>query len=184
MLLQSAGNTKTLCICPKKNFSFSHYAIFEQQYSRTGSHPSGRLLHTQTGKAVVQSPLPMDRKFLPLFDSILHQGCGPTHPPRPYPPPPPWGGVGTWGQIAQNQSNPPTHRPQTHPPPPPPGGRVGPTLSKGLLPGCRALLQQPIFLPSCLRAIHPMPFLGSLLCLKYALTRFCFEEWMALLSFA
>ena len=30
VLLQSAGNTKTLCICPKKILSFSQYAIFEQ----------------------------------------------------------------------------------------------------------------------------------------------------------
>ena len=49
MLLQSAGNTKTLCICP---------------------NPSGRSLHWQTGIALVQSPLPTDRDFchfLPPF---------------------------------------------------------------------------------------------------------------------
>ena len=57
----------------------------------------------------------------------------PTHPPRPHPPPP-WGGVGTLGQIAQNQTNPPTHRPRTHPPTPPPPSPVGPPLSKGLDP--------------------------------------------------
>ena len=63
--------------------------------------------------------------------------CPPTHPD---PIPPPWGGVGTFGQIAQNQTNPPTHRPRTPPPPSP----VGPPLSKGL--GGAA---KPVFLFSC-----------------------------------
>ena len=40
-----------------------------------------------------------------------------AHPPTQTPSPPPWGGVGTLGQIAQNQTNPPTHRPRTPPPP-------------------------------------------------------------------
>ena len=44
VLLQSAGKTKTLCICPKKILSFGHYGIFERVYRRTGSYPSGRSL--------------------------------------------------------------------------------------------------------------------------------------------
>ena len=56
----------------------------------------------------------------------------PTHPPT-HPPTqtlPPWGGVGTLGQIVQNQTNPPTHRPQTNPEPP---IGVGQPLSKRLV---------------------------------------------------
>ena len=65
MLLQSP------VYLPKKKLSFSHYAIFEQRYSRTSSYPSGRSLQWQTGKASIQPPLPTDRKFLPLFTTIL-----------------------------------------------------------------------------------------------------------------
>ena len=121
MLLPLAANTENPVYLPKKNLSFSHYAIFERQYSRTGSYPSGRLLHWQTAEALVQYPLFVDRKILPLFTTHTHSiqvadppTHPPTHPPQPYPPP--LRGVGTLGLIAQNQSNPPTHRPQTHPP--------------------------------------------------------------------
>ena len=94
-------------------------------------------------KALVQSPLPVDQKFLPLLTTILsvkivfswtNKGCRsilrPTHPPTPDPPP--RGGVGTLGQIAPNQTDPPTHGPQTHLSSPLPRG-VGLPLSKGLI---------------------------------------------------
>ena len=68
--------------------------------SRTGSYPSGRSLCWQTAKAMVQSPLPVYRKLLPLFTTRTGNFCHflapfsikvadpPTHPPTPTPPPP------------------------------------------------------------------------------------------------
>ena len=73
-----------------------------------------------------------------------HQRCGPTHP-DPTPPPPPWGEWALRAQLPKTTvTHPPTgHRP-THPapppPPPPPRGRVGPTLSNGLV------TSQPLFI--------------------------------------
>ena len=153
VLLQSAGNTKTLCICPPKKLSFGHYGIFERINGRTGIYPSSRSLRRQPAKALVPTPLLADRKFLPLFTIILSVkivsgrkflplftiilsvkivfSYTPTHPPtHPDPTPPPGGGVGTLGQIAPNKTNPPTHRPQTPPPEPPPPPWGGTTLKQ------------------------------------------------------
>ena len=61
MLLQSAGNTKTLCFCPKN---------FIPSVTMRPLNPSGRSLHWQTAKALVQSPLPFCH-FLPHKPEIF-----------------------------------------------------------------------------------------------------------------
>ena len=121
--------TQQPCVFAQTDLATGHYAIFEQRYSKIGSYTSGKSLQWQTSTALVQSPVPTCRKFLPLFTTRTGEFCHfltpfsimiaypSTHPPRRYTPPPPLGVVGTLGQIAQNQNNPPTHRAQTPPEP-------------------------------------------------------------------
>ena len=120
--------TQKPCVFAQKKFCYSVTMGSLNSGTTELAVPSGRALYWQTAKALVQPPLTAHRKTLPLFTTwtgnfghfLTPFSIKVADPPSPTLLPP-RGGVGTLGQIAQNQRNPPTHRPQTHPPTPPGG---------------------------------------------------------------